>query len=111
MQSATIYTSSTFNRTVAQAEAAYVFVRDIAAQGKPVLFVGTKKQRRKPSRRKREKCGMYYINNRWLGGTLTNYKTIRSRIDRLNEINKKEKLGELDVLPKKEVAKMLEEKG
>ena len=97
-------------QTVAQAEAAYVFVRDIAAQGKPVLFVGTKKQAQEAIKAEAEKCGMYYINNRWLGGTLTNYKTIRSRIDRLNEINKKEKLGELDVLPKKEVAKMLEER-
>ena len=78
--------------------------------GKPVLFVGTKKQAQEAIKAEAEKCGMYYINNRWLGGTLTNYKTIRSRIDRLNEINKKEKLGELDVLPKKEVAKMLEER-
>ena len=95
-------------QTVAQAEVAYTFVRDIAAQGKPVLFVGTKKQ--EAIKTEAERCGMYYVNNRWLGGTLTNYKTIKSRIERLNHINQMEKLGELDVLPKKEVAKLLEER-
>lgn len=97
-------------QTVAQAEIAYTFVRDIAAQGKPILFVGTKKQAQDAIKTEAERCGMYYVNNRWLGGTLTNYKTIKSRIDRLHQLNQMEKLGELDVLPKKEVAKLLEER-
>ena len=97
-------------QTVAQAEIAYTFVRDIAASGKPVLFVGTKKQAQEAIKTEAERCGMFYINNRWLGGTLTNYKTIKTRIDRLNKINQMEKLGELDNFPKKEVAKMLEER-
>ena len=97
-------------QTVAQAEVAYTFVRDIAASGKPILFVGTKKQAQEAIKAEAERCGMYYINNRWLGGTLTNYKTIKSRIERLNKINQMEKLGELDLLPKKEVAKLLEER-
>ncbi len=97
-------------QTVAQAEVAYQFVRDIAASGKPILFVGTKKQAQEAIKSEAERCGMYYINNRWLGGTLTNYKTIKSRIERLNKINQMEKLGELDLLPKKEVAKLLEER-
>ncbi len=97
-------------QTVAQAEIAYTFVRDIAAQGKPILFVGTKKQAQDAIKTEAERCGMYYVNNRWLGGTLTNYKTIKSRIERLHQINQMEKLGELDVLPKKEVAKLLEER-
>ena len=97
-------------QTVAQAEVAYQFVRDIAASGKPILFVGTKKQAQEAIKTEAQRCGMYYINNRWLGGTLTNYKTIKSRIERLNQINQMEKLGELEVLPKKEVAKMLDER-
>ena len=97
-------------QTVAQAEIAYTFVRDIAAEGKPILFVGTKKQAQEAIKTEAERCGMYYVNNRWLGGTLTNYKTIKSRIERLHQINQMEKLGELDVLPKKEVAKLLEER-
>ncbi len=97
-------------QTVAQAEVAYNFVRDIAKEGKPVLFVGTKKQAQDAIKSEAERCGMYYVNNRWLGGTLTNYKTIKSRIERLNHINQMEKLGELDVLPKKEVSKLLEER-
>ena len=97
-------------KTVAQAEIAYTFVRDIAAQGKPILFVGTKKQAQEAIKTEAERCGMYYVNNRWLGGTLTNYKTIKSRIERLNQINLMEKTGELDNFPKKEVAKMLEER-
>lgn len=97
-------------QTVAQAEVAYTFVRDIAASGKPILFVGTKKQAQEAIKTEAERCGMFYVNNRWLGGMLTNYKTIKTRIDRLNKINQMEKLGELDNFPKKEVAKMLEER-
>ncbi len=74
------------------------------------MFVGTKKQAQDAIKSEAERCGMYYVNNRWLGGTLTNYKTIKSRIERLNHINQMEKLGELDVLPKKEVSKLLEER-
>ena len=70
-------------QTLPQTEVAYKFVRDIAAEGKPVLFVGTKKQAQEAIKTEAERCGMYYINNRWLGGTLTNYKTIKSRIERL----------------------------
>ncbi len=91
-------------QTVVLAEEAYNFVRDVVADGKTVLFVGTKKQAQTAIKQEAERCGMYYINNRWLGGTLTNFKTIRSRIDRLNKINQMEKMGEFDLLPKKEVA-------
>ena len=97
-------------KTVQLAEEAYAFVRDIAASGKSVLFVGTKKQAQAAIQQEAERCGMYYINNRWLGGTLTNIKTIRTRIERLNKINQMEKLGEFDLLPKKEVAKLKEER-
>ncbi len=91
-------------QTVVLAEEAYNFVRDVVADGKTVLFVGTKKQAQTAIKQEAERCGMYYINNRWLGGTLTNFKTIRSRIERLNKINQMEKMGEFDLLPKKEVA-------
>jgi small subunit ribosomal protein S2 len=91
-------------QTVVLAEEAYNFVRDVVADGKSVLFVGTKKQAQAAIKQEAERCGMYYVNNRWLGGTLTNFKTIRSRIERLNKINQMEKMGEFDLLPKKEVA-------
>ena len=91
-------------QTVQLAEEAYNFVREIAAEGKSVLFVGTKKQAQAAIKQEAERCGMYYVNNRWLGGTLTNFKTIKTRIERLNKINQMEKMGELDLLPKKEVA-------
>lgn len=91
-------------QTVQLAEEAYNFVREIAAEGKSVLFVGTKKQAQAAIKQEAERCGMYYVNNRWLGGTLTNFKTIKTRIERLNKINQMEKMGEFDLLPKKEVA-------
>lgn len=91
-------------QTVQLAEEAYDFVREIAAEGKSVLFVGTKKQAQAAIKQEAERCGMYYVNNRWLGGTLTNFKTIKTRIERLNKINQMEKMGEFDLLPKKEVA-------
>jgi small subunit ribosomal protein S2 len=81
----------------------YPFVVEIAKQGKSVLFVGTKKQAQDAIKEEAERCGQYYINSRWLGGTLTNFKTIRSRIDRLNKLDNMEKMGEFDLLPKKEV--------
>ncbi len=89
--------------TSAQVDKAYIFVRDIVASGKNVLFVGTKKQAQDAVKEEAERCGMYYINNRWLGGCLTNFKTIKSRIERLNKLNQMEKVGEFDLLPKKEV--------
>lgn len=83
---------------------AYSFVRDSVAAGKSVLFVGTKKQAQDAVKEEAERCGMFYVNNRWLGGCLTNFKTIRKRIDRLNKLNQMEKVGEFNLLPKKEVA-------
>ena len=87
----------------------YPFVVETVKQGKSVLFVGTKKQAQDAIKEEAERCGQYYINARWLGGTLTNFKTIRSRIDRLNKLNNMEKMGEFDLLPKKEVALLKQE--
>ena len=83
---------------------AYNFVRDVVASGKSVLFVGTKKQAQEAVKEEAERCGMFYVNTRWLGGTLTNFRTIRTRIERLNKLNQMEKVGEFSLLPKKEVA-------
>ena len=85
---------------------AYDYVKEMAAEGKTILFVGTKKQAQKAIEDEAKRCGMYYINSRWLGGTLTNFKTIRSRIARLNELDHMEKVGEFNLLPKKEVIKL-----
>ena len=84
----------------------YPFVVETVKQGKSVLFVGTKKQAQDAIKEEAERCGQYYINARWLGGTLTNFKTIRSRIDRLNKLTNMEKMGEFDLLPKKEVSEL-----
>ena len=84
----------------------YPFVVETVKQGKSVLFVGTKKQAQDAIKEEAERCGQYYINARWLGGTLTNFKTIRSRIDRLNKLTNMEKMGEFDLLPKKEVSQL-----
>ena len=81
----------------------YPFVVEQAKQGKTILFVGTKKQAQDAVKEEAERCGQFYINSRWLGGTLTNFKTIRSRVERLNKLNNMEKMGEFDLLPKKEV--------
>ena len=89
---------------------AYNFVRDVVASGKSVLFVGTKKQAQEAVKEEALRCGMYYVNNRWLGGTLTNFKTIRQRIERLNKLNQMEKVGEFELLPKKEVALLKHER-
>lgn len=91
-------------------EEAYAFMNGMAKTGKPILFVGTKKQAQDAIAEEAQRCGMYYINSRWLGGTLTNFKTIRSRIDRLNRLNLMEKMGEFDLLPKKEVIKLKSER-
>lgn len=95
--------------TVDLIEEAYKFVCEEAKQGKTVLFVGTKKQAQDAVKEEAERCGMYYVNSRWLGGTLTNFKTIRTRIERMVKIEKMEQSGEFDLLPKKEVAKLKEE--
>lgn len=83
---------------------AYEFVRDAAAAGKTVLFVGTKKQAQDAIKEEAQRCGMFYVNTRWLGGTLTNFKTIRKSIEKLNRLYQMEKVGEFDLLPKKEVS-------
>ncbi len=96
--------------TAELSDKAYYFIRDMVAAGKNVLFVGTKKQAQEAVAQDAERCGMYYINSRWLGGTLTNFRTIRSRIERLNKLNQMEKVGEFDLLPKKEVIKLRDER-
>lgn len=95
--------------TVGLVEEAYKYVVEAVKEGKTVLFVGTKKQAQEAVKEEAERCGMYYVNSRWLGGTLTNFKTIRSRIDRMVKLEKMEQSGEFDLLPKKEVAKLKEE--
>ena len=89
--------------TVEEIEKAYKFVVDVVKNGKSVLFVGTKKQAQEAIAQEAERCGQYFINARWLGGTLTNFKTIRSRVERLNKLDNMEKSGEFELLPKKEV--------
>ena len=96
--------------TSEQVDKAYSFVSDVVASGKNVLFVGTKKQAQEAVKEEAERCGMFYISTRWLGGTLTNFKTIRNRIERLNKLNQMEKVGEFDLLPKKEVALLKQER-
>jgi small subunit ribosomal protein S2 len=97
-------------QTVKLVDVAYDFVRDIATEGKEILFVGTKKQAKETIKRAAERCGMPYVNERWLGGMLTNYQTIRKRIDRLNELEKMEEDGLFEVLPKKEVMELEKER-
>lgn len=93
-------------QTVKLIDDAYNFVRDIAANGGEVLFVGTKKQAQEAIENEAKRCEMHYVNQRWLGGMLTNYKTIRKRIDRLHELEKMEEDGIFDLLPKKEVIQL-----
>ena len=93
-------------KTVKKVEEAYDFIREIVEDGGEVLFVGTKKQAQEAIENEAKRCGMHYVNQRWLGGMLTNYKTIRKRIDRLHELVKMEENGDFDVLPKKEVIKL-----
>lgn len=90
-------------KTVKMMEQAYNFVRDLAVNGGNVLFVGTKKQAQEAVKEEAARCDMFYVNHRWLGGTLTNFQTIRKRIDRLHELERMEEDGTFDVLPKKEV--------
>ena len=93
-------------KTVKKLDEAYNFVRDVAAEGGSILFVGTKKQAQDSVREEATRCGMHYVNARWLGGMLTNFRTIRRRIDRMEQINKMREDGTFDMLPKKEVAKL-----
>ena len=93
-------------KTVKKLEEAYMFVRDTAANGGEILFVGTKKQAGDSVKEEAERCGMHYVNARWLGGMLTNFKTIRRRIDRLAQLRKMEEDGTFELLPKKEVIKL-----
>ena len=93
-------------KTVKKLEEAYMFVRDLSAEGKDILFVGTKKQAQESVKEEAKNCGMPYVNARWLGGMMTNFRTIRRRIDRLNQLRKMEEDGTFDLLPKKEVIKL-----
>lgn len=93
-------------RTVKKIEEAYNFVREITRDGGKILFVGTKKQAQEAVREEAERCGMFYINVRWLGGTLTNFQTIRRRVERLKDLERMEEDGTFDLLPKKEVAQL-----
>ncbi|EYE89333.1 30S ribosomal protein S2 [Fervidicella metallireducens AeB] len=96
-------------KTVKKMEEAYEFVKEQAAEGKEILFVGTKKQAQDSVKEEAIRSGMHYVNERWLGGMLTNFKTIRTRIERLTELEKMEQDGTFDLLPKKEVIKLKHE--
>ena len=96
-------------KSVGKVDEAYNAMSEIAQAGGTVLFVGTKKQAQDAIKSEAERCGMYYVNERWLGGMLTNFKTIQSRIERLKAIEKMSEDGTFDVLPKKEVAKLQKE--
>lgn len=90
-------------KTVKKVEECYNFLRDVAARGENILFVGTKKQAQEAMREEALRCNMFYVNERWLGGMLTNFKTIQTRINRLRKLEAMEADGTFDVLPKKEV--------
>ncbi|KRQ86975.1 30S ribosomal protein S2 [Caloramator mitchellensis] len=97
-------------KTVKKIEEAYEFVKAAAAEGKEVLFVGTKKQAQDSVKEEAIRSGMHFVNERWLGGMLTNFKTIRTRIERLEELERMEQDGTFELLPKKEVIKLRHEK-
>ena len=90
-------------KTSKKLDEAYSFVKEQAEEGKTILFVGTKKQAQECVKEAAERCGMYYVDQRWLGGMLTNFKTIRTRVERLKELEKMQEDGTFEVLPKKEV--------
>ena len=94
-------------KTVRKLEEAYSFVRELSASGKSLLFVGTKKQAQEAIREEATRCGQYYVNARWLGGMMTNFKTMRTRVDRLNQLKTMQADGTFDMLPKKEVMKLM----
>ncbi|NLM26067.1 MAG: 30S ribosomal protein S2 [Firmicutes bacterium] len=96
-------------KTVRKVEEAYAFIRDIVDQGESVLFVGTKKQAQETIKEEAERCGMFYVNQRWLGGMLTNFKTIKTRIARLQKLEQMKEDGTFNILPKKEVQKLEKE--
>lgn len=96
-------------KTVKKVEEAYNFTKGLAAEGGTVLFVGTKKQAQESVKEEAERSGMYYVNQRWLGGTLTNFETIQKRIKRLKDIEKMQEDGTFEVLPKKEVVQLKKE--
>lgn len=96
-------------KTIKKFEEAYMFAREVSAEGGTILFVGTKKQASDAIREEAERCGMYFVNVRWLGGMLTNYKTIKMSINRLNSLEKMQEDGTFDMLPKKEVATLQKE--
>ena len=96
-------------KTSKKLDEAYEFMKEQAEEGKTVLFIGTKKQAQDCVKEAAEKTGMYYVNQRWLGGTLTNFKTIRKRIERLTQLEQMEQDGTFDVLPKKEVVLLRKE--
>ena len=96
-------------KSVGKVDEAYNAVKDIVAEGGKILFVGTKKQAQDSIKTEAERCGMYYVNERWLGGMLTNFKTIQTRIKRLKDIEKMSEDGTFDVLPKKEVIEIRKE--
>ncbi|MGE5550731.1 MAG: 30S ribosomal protein S2 [Bacteroidota bacterium] len=97
-------------KTVRKVEEAYNFVKDLSANGGTLLFVGTKKQAQEAIKEEAVRCGMYFVSERWLGGTLTNFRTIRSRVERLRKIEAMETDGSFEVLPKKEVLALKKEK-
>ena len=97
-------------KTVKKLEEAYNFVRSVSESGQNILFVGTKKQAQESIESEAKRCNMYYVNNRWLGGMLTNFRTIQTRIRRLNDIDKMEQSGQFDLLPKKEVIQLKAER-
>ena len=96
-------------KSVGMVDDAYHAVKECVAEGGKILFVGTKKQAQDSIQTEADRCGMFYVNQRWLGGMLTNFKTIRSRIDRLKKIKKMEEDGTFEVLPKKEVLELRKE--
>ena len=96
-------------KTVKKLEEAYNFVRELGEKGETILFVGTKKQAQEAIKEEASRVGMYWVNARWLGGMLTNFKTMRGRVDRLNQLKKMQEDGTFDMLPKKEVMKHLGE--
>ena len=96
-------------KTVKKLEEAYAFVRSLSENGQSILFVGTKKQAQDAVREEASRVGQYYVNARWLGGMLTNFKTMRTRVDRLAQLGRMQEDGTFDMLPKKEVIKLMKE--
>ena len=93
-------------KTVKKLEEAYNFVRSVSENGQNILFVGTKKQAQEAIKEEAQRCGGYFVNARWLGGMMTNFRTIRSRVARMNQLNAMKEDGTFDMLPKKEVIKL-----